>query len=295
MPDPFRAGLLAAALAIPFAAAAQEAPPKEDAQIVVTGTRNTGSEIADFVDAFIVVPPGGQQLSRFEWAVCPMASGVAPAQKQAVAARIRAVAKAANIRVGGKKCAPNVLVLVTADRKALIAAMLRLHPDYFDGLTRAEMRYLRESPDPAVAWHLSGAPLTADGAELQYDSRADFFVNRTTLSSSRIGFATRPQFAAAIVVVESRALVGLTTTQLADYAAMRTLIRTDPSRLEKSAAPTILKVLDAPMDSAVPVTLTQWDLGVLRGFYASNPTLSAYAQRSDMRKRLKREVEKPAP
>lgn len=285
---------LAAALAFPVAAAAQNAPPPADSQtIVVTGTRTTESEIADFVDAFTVAPVGGQ-LSRFEWAVCPLAVGLLPEQKRAVAERIRAVARAAGIRVAGSKCVPNVLVIVTPDRKALLAALDRLHPEYFEGLSGDERRALRDSPDRAVAWHLRGEEINADGAEIRHDGQLDINMNQTSRPATRIGFAARPQFAAAIMVVENRALDGITTTQLADYAAMRTLIRTDPRRLGKSAAPTILKALDAPMGTPVPVTLTRWDLGVLRALYASNPIVSARSQRSEMRGRLRKELDRQA-
>jgi len=278
---------LAAALAVP--AAAQEAPPPQDAPIVVTGTRTTDEEIADFVDAFTVAPIGGQ-LSRFEWAVCPVASGVAPALKPVVADRIRAVARAAGVRVAKAKCLPNVLVIVTPDKKALLTALQRSRPEYFEGFSGAERRALRESDAPAAAWHIEGPPLTADGMEMP--SNDGVYVNNTTSQGSRISFATRPQFAAAIVVVESKALTGLTTIQLADYAAMRTLISTDPALLDKSSIPTILKVLDAPMGSAVPRTLTQWDLGIVRALYAGNPTLTARSQGSAMRRRLKGDIER---
>lgn len=288
MPIKALTALLALTLAVP--AAAQTAPPpKQDDAIVVTGTRTTDAEIADFVDAFTVAPPLGQ-LARFEFAVCPIATGMAAPQKAVIANRLLAVAGAAGVPVGKPGCKPNILVIVTPDRKALIEGLRRLRPQYFDELSRAEMRALTDTTEPAVAWHMRGAPVDADGREMSYDSGAGFYVNRTTRPGGRIAFASRPQFAAAIVVIESGALEGLTTIQIADYAAMRTLIRTDPTRLDKSAAPTILRVLGAPMGSEVPLTLTEWDLGVLRGFYAANPNLTAAAQRSAIRKGLKKDV-----
>ena len=69
---------------------------------------------------------------------------------------------------------------------------------------------------------------------------------------------------ASLVVIQLDALRGLTTTQLADYAAMRVFARTQPSRLQRSTAPTILNIIDTPMNAQVPLTLTQWDLGFLR-------------------------------
>jgi hypothetical protein len=290
MPALLRNLLIAAALLAPAAAAAQDAPAGEP-QIVVTGQRPSKDAIASFVDALVPVPRGKLQLARFHWAICPLAGGMMPAQGAAVEQRIRTVARAAGIDVAGARCAPNLLVIVTPDKAAFLAALSKRRPEYFGDLTRDQRRAIYDPANPVAAWHVEGPPLTADGQEMHYDSHAGYYVNRTTDPPSRIGFAARPQFAAAIVVIEERALDGLTTTQLADYAAMRTLVASDPGRLGASTAPTILRIIDAPMGSEIPITMTSWDMGVLKSFYASNPTVSAAAQRSDVRKRLGGELE----
>ena len=80
-------------------------------------------------------------------------------------------------------------------------------------------------------------------------------------------------------------------TVLADYVAMRALVRTDPKRLRTSSADTILSVIEAPMGSAVPLTLTAWDLSFLRAFYASGKNNYAEYQRSEMQRLMKRELD----
>ena len=87
-------------------------------------------------------------------------------------------------------------------------------------------------------------------------------------------------------------LSGLTVIQLADYAAMRAFAQVDPSRLEKSAAPTILTILDAPMGSAVPITLTEWDLAYLKALYSSTENRLAGQQRHEMGNKIARELSK---
>jgi len=94
----------------------------------------------------------------------------------------------------------------------------------------------------------------------------------------------------AALVIERRALDGLTTTQLADYAAMRLFARTAPERLAGSTAPTILTIIEAPMGSAVPITLTDWDLAFLRGLYASHNNLYAAEHRSRISRRIANEL-----
>lgn len=283
--------MLGTALAAAGAAGAQDKPATgAQPEIVVTGTRDMGEQVRDFVGALAKAPVGGQ-LSRFEFSVCPAAVGVPPGQKQAIAARMRKVAEAAGIPVAGASCTPNVLVMVTADKKAFLDALRRKHAYLFSGVTDSGMRRLMREPGPAAAWQIDGPPVRADGAALIRDGASGVAVNRTVVSPSRIVAATRPQFAAAAVVVESKALEGLTTTQLADYAAMRAYARTDPAALAESSAATILKVLEAPMGSEIPITLTAWDLGFLKALYASEGKLSAAAQRSEMQKILGKELE----
>jgi hypothetical protein len=283
--------MIGAALAAAGAAAAQDAAaPASPPEIVVTGTRDMGEQVRDFIGALAPAPVGGQ-LSRFEFSVCPAAIGLPPAQKQAVASRMRQVAQAAGLQLGGASCRPNVLVMVTADKAAFLETLWRKHAYYFSGMSGSEVRRLMREPGPAAAWQIDGPAIRADGSAITQDGATGLAVNRTTANPSRITAAARPQFAAAAVVVESRALEGLTTTQLADYAAMRAYARTDPARLVESSTSTILKVLEAPMGSEIPITLTAWDLGFLKALYASEAKLTAAAQRSEMQRILGKELE----
>jgi hypothetical protein len=276
-------------LLVPPAVAQETGQPDGDRDIVVTGIADVERQLTDFVGALTQMPNGGQ-LSRFETAVCPTAVGVSAAQKDAVVARMRVVAKAAGLAVAGSCCVPNVLLVVTADKRAFLEALRVKHGYYFGEMPASAIRKLIAEPGPAAAWQVDGPPLNADGQEMATNNGVA--VNRTTRSGSRLSAGARPQFAAAAVVVESKALEGLTTTQLADYAAMRAFTRADPSKLPASA-PTILTILEAPMDSEVPITMTTWDLAFLRSFYAAPPNLTAAAQRSQVRRGVKQELEKP--
>lgn len=283
-------GLFSAAFVLAAPAAAQEARrPAGDQEIVVTGNADVERQLTDFVGA-LTQPPNGGQLARFERAICPTVVGAPPAQKDAVVARIRVVARAAGLAVDGSNCVPNVILVVTADKRAFLEALRQKHGYYFTDMSASALRRLIAAPGPAAAWHADGPLLNADGQELSYNSGPP--INRTTRAGSRLSAGARPQFAAAVVVVESKALEGLTTTQLADYAAMRAFIRADPSKLPASA-PTILNILEAPMDSEVPITLTDWDLAFLRSFYAAPANLTTASQRSQIRRHVRRELEKP--
>jgi hypothetical protein len=119
----------------------------------------------------------------------------------------------------------------------------------------------------------------------------NYYVVNGSISASRLTPASRPHFVASLVVIQMDALAGLTTTQLADYAAMRVFARTEPLRLVRASAPTILNILDAPMNSPVPQSLTDWDLGFLRALYGSAENHYASQQRHEIRRMMGRELE----
>jgi hypothetical protein len=289
-----RALLSVAALGLAGNAAAQDPPQASDGgDILVTG-QNIDQQISDFVGALTQAPPRGQ-LGRFETRVCPAAFGLQPGQKAAVIARLRQVAEAAGLEVGKPGCIPNMLLIVTTDKRAFIEGLERKYDFYFGALSKREVRRLARASGPAAAWQVEGPPLDSDGVEMSQSGDgaipgADYAVNRTVASPSRISASGRPQFQAAAVVVEQGSLDGLTTIQLADYAAMRAFARTDPATLPASSPATILKVLEAPMGSPVPLTLTKWDLGFLKGLYAATDNLYAASQRTEIKERIQSDL-----
>ena len=278
----FRSLLIAASASVPAAAQQPQAPQDEPSgAIVVKGIRDPGEELGRFVDALTDAPVSGQ-LSRFNWAVCPAAVGLGDAQNMAIVRRLRQVANAAAIPLAQAGCRPNTLLIVTGSKNELIDQLRRKYPVYFDGVPEYEIDKMKRDPSPAAAWHVEGR-VDADGIEVQRDAiTGQQRVERTDVPS-RIATNTRPHFVASIVVVELDSLAGLTVTQLADYGAMRTFARTEPGRTKQSSAPTILSILDAPMGSALPVTLTEWDLAFLKSLYASSPDRKAAGQRSEMK------------
>ena len=282
-------GILAVALSLTVqgnTASAQR--PADPDEIVVEGVRDPAREVEQFVSALTEAPIRGQ-ISRFDWAVCPAAVGLPDAQNAAIVDRMRRVATAAGIKTAPAPCQPNALVLVTSDKREMIERLHESYPDYFEGHTRDDVAGLARQPGPAAAWHVegrldrNGVPLARDGLTGQYKLESSDTPSRLTPNS-------RPHFVASVVVVELDALAGLTPTQLADYAAMRAFARSDPERLKNSAAPTILSILDAPIGSAVPITMTEWDLGFLKALYSSKENRYASQQRGEIRSRLKDEM-----
>jgi hypothetical protein len=262
------------------AVAAQQPPPSDDSAIVVTGEKISKDDISAFVKGLTKVGSNGQ-LSRFEHEVCPMALGLGSEQRQIVENRIRAVANAVDIAVGKAKCSPNILLIVAGDKRAVMEELWRHHSYVYGDVSGKHIRDLIRSPDQVAAWQIDGPPM-ADGKDVPTDLMSGVPINRTTTRGSRLTAAAYPQFAAAVVIVSRDALVGLTTIQLADYAAMRTLTGADPARLAGSGPTSILRVMAAPEGSEVPITMTEWDLAFLRGYYDARRNLTAAAQRSSI-------------
>ena len=283
--------LLAAGFSV--GARAQEADvPREEpssSDIVVRGI-SPDRQISDFVEALTDAPFRGQ-LSRFAWAVCPAATGLPEAQNKAIRERMRRVARAAAVPLGAEGCKPNVLLIAVPDKKVLIEGLYKKYPSYFSGIPGRRVRSLANASTPAAAWHVEGR-LSADAELLPTDVVSGTQAYEASRDPSRISASTRPHFLGAVVVVEHKALTGLTTTQLADYAAMRAFAKTDPDRLEKATAPSILTVLEAPMGTPTPLTLTRWDFSFLKALYAMPPARYVNHQRSAIRSRVRKELEK---
>lgn len=279
----------AAFLTAGAAAAQHGAGEPDNAPIVVEGQRDSESQIRELVQSLPPASANGH-LSRFERAACPAVIGLAPRQRALATARMRAVATAAGARIGRPDCRANLLVIVTPDKKQLIEQLAAHYPFYFGDLPPRKVAALAKAPGPAVLWNLE-ALVDADGRELFAAGTQNVAARRTTRTSSRITDLAHPAIAGSILVVETRALDGLTTTQLADYAAMRSLTGADPARFAGGEGSTILTILDAPMGSEVPVTLTPRDLAFIKSYYAMDTNRYAPGQRGEIKARMKKELE----
>jgi hypothetical protein len=186
-------------------------------------------------------------------------------------------------------CRANVVLLITDDKRRLIELLARRFPAYLGDLSGSRIAALARSPEPTALWHLNGL-VDADGREI-HAQLGSVPVVRTTRPASRITDEAHEEFVGSVLVVEARAVLAVTPTQLADYAAMRTFTGADPARLPDRNLSTILTVLDAPIGSYVPITLTRWDLALLRSLYASDANSHAGEQRGEIRHGMDRRLD----
>jgi hypothetical protein len=282
----------------------QLAVAKESPEIIVEGLRDRDKEVHEFVDALTPAPVGGQ-ISRYERPVCPAATGLPQDQNQQVADRMRQVAREAQIRLAKVKCQPNVIVVVVDGKDAFIAALKKKYPVFFATPIGRDI-VIPKGSESATAWHIEGL-LDSNGNEASIqlemtmkvvggNGMVTFVTERRKNyrsedpDGSRIKPMAQPHFISGLLIVERSALAGLTTTQLADYASMRLFGRTDPRRLSQSRVPSILTAIDTPMGSAVPLTLTNWDMAFLKSLYAMRSLRFATGQRAAIRQRFRQEL-----
>lgn len=297
---------LAASIIFARAVSGQELPPAETPRdqpdIVVTGTRDYDERARKFVEA-LATPTRFNQLATFEQPVCPMTLGMRPSSNALVTARMRHVAAAAGMMVDREGCDGNALVFVTSDRQALMALLRRHQAHLFGERTRKEIEALEAAPGPAVSWQVI-EPRGADGRPMEKVTHVELVQGRKDrvdayilphVSVSRLDAKTRVDFLASVLIVDARALMGSSTEQVADYSAMRLFAGATPPSQGSRAAPTILSLFDDRAHGLEPsMSLTDWDLGYLRALYAIPHGYFAHQQQGRIAELLSRSLMQPS-
>ena len=266
--------------------AAPPPPPADDA-IVVTGERGKGSPEQRFVAA-IAAPSNNGQLARFTDKVCPRSFGLGGENDEALARRIRKVAAAAHVPVADADCRPNLVVLFVQDRRQAIARWRVDRPDFFAGLAPSRIAALAGGGDPVASWQIvrvmgkDGRPIGKADSDMY-----DYMVNEQTVPS-RLVSSIQIEFSASFVLIEQKTIGNASLTQIADYAAMRTLANTDAKAAAAQRLPTILSLFSNDGEP-VPLSVTQWDLAYLTALYDSPLAVRASMQKRAMGKQMTRD------
>jgi hypothetical protein len=287
---------VAAMLALPAAAQEQPGKPPAPHDVIVVGNRAPDEkalekQIHDFVRG-MTPSAGTDPLARFEnGKLCPLVSGLTPDKDQAIAERIRRVAAAARIGVARANCPhANVLLLFANDKEAMIRLLRAKYPPLLRD-AQGDPIVVPKEDGPVAVWRLSGE-VDRDGVPLRKMAGGGPYLSRSTIRGSRLLASARPVYLMSVVVIERRAVNGLSTTEIGDYATMRALSDATPAQARGTGAPTILTVFETPMGTEMPLTLTAWDMSFLHGLYAAPANLYAGAQRSAIGEAMKREISK---
>ena len=218
---------------------------------------------------------------------CPAVLGLGDALDSEIAARMRQVADAAGVKPAPAGCATSALVFFVDDKEAFIKAFKKQRPIYFKD-PKGDLWSPPKENGPAISWQLT-QQMDPDGNAVRSDAQGVRYVESSE-GGSRINSMITLAIAMSVVIVERKALVGLSTVQIADYALMRSLTDRPPGDLNDAKRLSILGVLDAPMGAETPASLTQWDFAYLKGRYASDPRSYGTRQSSVIRQSMERTI-----
>ncbi|WP_230770757.1 hypothetical protein [Sphingomonas sp. Leaf4] len=267
-------------LTVLLAGALQAAPPQQPAEgeIVVTAAqRDAMRETARRVEA--VLPPTtiDQPLARFTDPICPGVVGLSRETGQAIVDRIGIVADGIGLRIGAPGCDPNVLLIVTADGRAMVRGLMTRRTANLRAQTLADMRRILGEPGGARGW-VEWETRSRDGerATVSGDGPPTLEVQ----GASRLANAFRRDIVSAVVVIDTAAATTRSPLQIADYVAMRALADARPGR--RIEAESILAAFAPGDGQATPDTLTPFDRGILRGLYSGQGNVTAGMKRATM-------------
>jgi hypothetical protein len=274
-------------------------PPEKSAEaetIVVTGSRDRRDPVSAFVEDVTVET--GDQIAKFTTPICPVGLGLPTGHGEAIEARMRQIAQYIGLGAAAVDCRPNIVVIVAEEGGDFVRQLRRERPDLFAALTLAERRAIMRLAGPARAWQIV-EPHGADGRPMR---RIAFVPGAggppryvpngyelTGVTPSLTSRSTRQDLALSFVVFDLEAIEGLSLLQLADYAAMRALARTEGGGLP--ARHSILTLFSDRNAGADPVgELTNWDAAYLRALYRTGNVVTAHQQRSTISRTMRGEL-----
>lgn len=278
-------------------------PDSADQEIIVTGNKTTKAAIADLIRTTIAKPKGGRhdgQYARFTRAICPKVVGLSETNKQQVEKRMRGVAQAAGIKVVREGCTPNIFVMVVSDGEEAISMLRKKKSRLFGGMSHYERQQVANSGGPVYSWKRiqtgsaeSGALQNSDEVSIVPSDQGETTQVPIMYSNvkSNIKWTTQKSMTHSFLLIEKDALVGLTTIQIADYAAMSSFINTKKRHPSSIPSYSILSLFNsAKPDRKVPASISEMDLVLLSSLYSSPADVSASMQSAAMLHSIEKEL-----
>ncbi|WP_158703094.1 hypothetical protein [Allosphingosinicella vermicomposti] len=280
--------------------AVQTPPPASD-DIVVTGQRLTADSARRYVTE--ITRPVDGQLPRFRQPVCPAVIGLPDEHAAALVARVRKVASHVRIPVAPEGCGANLRVIVVDDAPQFMSELKRQKPEFFAGMLNADVDRLMADQGPVRAWtvtqvqnedgHVFAATKSGqsvfDRASKDRVSSGDEPAGSASnmprpdggsgtmriRSASIIKETTLQAMLDSYVVIESGAVTGKSTTQLADYVTMRAIGGAIPPGKDM-VVDTILTLFEDARET--PISLRASDLAYLKSLYSGSGTMRGAQQ-----------------
>ena len=284
--------------------AAQEAeqPAVQDDEIVVIGQKKKMAEFRNLIINHFRVSGGGRhdgQYARFAQPVCPSVAGLAERQIKAIEDRIRQIAEMAEIEIGKEDCSPNIFLAIVEDGGAEIKLLRDKKPRLFGTLSASARDKIEQSGGPVYSWKATQTL----GSDTRHSANAGSFTfmgapngpgggvalggaqtnGQRTHVKSKIARSTTEGITYSYLLIDIKALPDVSAAQLADYAAMVSLIDIEVGRDTPVPEGSVLSLFSHIGDkSQRPDSLSSGDLLLLRGLYKVPANMSAGQQRSAM-------------
>ena len=244
-----------------------EAPGDE---IVVSGQRALEPEVARAYVASVTRATAAQ-IARYHEPVCPVVMGLPAPQARIVERRIRSLA--AEVGASAEKdgnCNGNLVVMLASDGSKLFDSIRRDKQRWLDGLQPADIRRIANLPPPVRSWHVTSLRNEDGRGTGSYGEDSEGAAIEVR-SASYLRRPTRQHIDGSLLIIDHSAAEGLTLYQIAAYAVMRGLARTETPA--DARVDTILNLFTpgAPR----PVGLSEADRIYLKALYNSDGSLPA--------------------
>lgn len=269
-------------------ARAQDPAPVQLDEIVVTG-RRLDDLISDFVGE-VAEPNSNRGLARWDRSVCVGVVNLKSDAAQYIADRVSTVADDLGLDAGEPGCAPNIMVVATADSNAFAKDLVERRRRSFrtggSGMDRglSALRDFQDTLRPVRWWQVS-APIDSQTGQIatRQPNEATPIINTTSASRLRTEIVDR--LLRVVVIVDANEVSSVNISQLADYIAMISMSQVDPDA-DTSQYASILNVFD---QADAPQYLTDWDRAYLVGLYdAEQNQTNRRAGRSEISRAIRR-------
>lgn len=264
--------------------------PKAEDEIVVTGKAEAKpAEIRQQARAITAQSVQyDYPLAKFQSQVCPGIVGMPTAMADIIVDRIRFNAERVGLKTAPLgKCNANVLVIFVRNGHGVIKNLSKSASGLLSNVKFADLKDLQADTGPVHAW-VETLVRSRQGDTLVGSNDGDMTKIPTlnvAQSQSHIFLAARIDISKAVVMIDLRAINGMSVVQLADYITMRAFAATNPVKGD-AAASTILGLFD-PEHPAHPRELTDFDLAYLHTVYDGVDSLNATSKLASITRKLK--------
>jgi hypothetical protein len=300
-------GILAPGLAFALAASAQEQAPPQNAppstaveSVIVTAPKLRPEKALDnFIIAHAAPSPFLTKIARWKTGICPITIGLPPQLNLYVTQRIIRVAMMAGAPLDSSEpCKPNVSVLATAQPQELLDLLRTKHGALLGVHYLSQAKEIATMRSPIQAWYSTATEdfwgfIQADEPGLHFGKiipKVEGMSSVLHVSGFHGNDGLKSQFATAIIIVDTRKIVGQEIGPLADYIAMLALSQAKSNDACQDL-PSITNLMTPGCGAdAKPSALTDIDVAFLRGLYRMNAGSTFIGERGSIAYEMKKDL-----